>query len=189
MSRSPVVLRCADPADAPRLRELWADVLRRADAEEQAADLVRTIERVAKDPDERLVVAEVDGEICGAVLLKATELSPINSEPLVQIVSPHVFPEFRHRGAGRALMEAAATFAEERGIHLVGAASLSGSRDANRFMARLGLAPQAVLRVAATHQLRARLTPSVSRQGRQLGQLLAARRSMRRSQSVAASES
>jgi hypothetical protein len=68
----------------------------------------------------------------------------------------------------------------------VATAAASGSRDANRFMARLSLGPQAVLRIATTHAVRAKLTaqrPPVQRAGgRQLTQVLAARRSMRRSQ-------
>ena len=34
-------------------------------------------------------------------------VTPLNLEPIVQAVSPHVLPEFRRRGIGRALMEAA----------------------------------------------------------------------------------
>ena len=43
-------------------------------------------------------------------------------------------------------MEAAVTYAEERGIAHVATAAVSGSRDANRFFARLALGPHAVLR-------------------------------------------
>lgn len=189
MSRYPVTLRQADHNDAPRLRELWSDVLRKAEIGEQILDLEATITRAQESEDERLLLAEVDGQIAGAVLLKAATISPLNTEPVIQIVSPHVFPDLRRRGVGHALLEAAATFAEEKGIHLVGIASLSGSREANRFLARLGLAPQAVFRMAGTHQLRAKLSRSGVRQGRQLGQVIAARRSLRRAQSMATSDS
>ena len=124
-------------------------------------------------------------EVAGAVHLRCTTMSPINLEPLVQAISPHVFPQFRRRGVGRALMEAAVSYAEELGIGYVATAATSGSRDANRFMARLALGPQAVLRVAATPLVRAKLTaqrPAVTGSGgRPLTQVLAARRSMRRS--------
>ena len=53
-------------------------------------------------------------------------------------------------GVGKALMECAVTWAEELGIGHVATAAASGSREANRFMARLALGPQAVLRVAPT---------------------------------------
>ena len=183
MMRSLVSLRTALPSDASVLAELWADVLRRADHAERIADLVKVIEAAAESPADRLVIAEYDGEVAGAVHLRCTTMSPINLEPLVQAISPHVFPQFRRRGVGRALMEAAVSYAEELGIGYVATAASSGSRDANRFMARLALGP-AVLRVAATPLVRAKLTaqrPVTGSGGRHLTQVLAARRSMRRS--------
>jgi predicted N-acetyltransferase YhbS len=184
MMRSLVSLRLALPSDAPVLAALWTDVLRRADETERIADLVKVIESAAESPVDRLVIAEYDGEVAGAVHLRCTTMTPINLEPLVQAIAPHVFPQFRRRGVGRALMEAAVSYAEELGIAHVATAAASGSRDANRFMARLALGPQAVLRVAATHVVRAKLTaqrPVTGSGGRHLTQVLAARRSMRRS--------
>jgi GNAT superfamily N-acetyltransferase len=186
MSRSLVSLRSALPSDAPLLVELWAEVIRRADHEEQVADLLSVIEKAAEAPDERLVVAEHDGEPAGAVHLQVTTLSPLNLERVVLAISPHVLPQYRRRGVGRALMDAAVSYAEERGVAHVATAAASGSRDANRFMARLALGPQAVLRVASTHAVRSKLTaqrPALQRSGgRQLPQVLAARRSLRRNQ-------
>jgi GNAT superfamily N-acetyltransferase len=186
MIRSLVSLRSALPSDAPVLAELWSDVLRRTDRESQLEDLLTVIETAAESPVERLVVAEYDGEVAGAVHLRSTTMSPINLEPLVQAISPHVLPRFRRRGVGRALMDAAVSYAEEIGVPHVATAASAGSRDANRFMARLAFGPQAVLRVAATHVVRGKLNaqrpvPNGSR-GHHLTQVLAARRSMRRSQ-------
>ena len=66
---------------------------------------------------------------------------------------------------------------------------MAGSRDANRFMARIGLGPYAVVRVAPTHAVRSRLTayrrPASSTGARPLTQVLAARRSLRRSRASA----
>ena len=53
---------------------------------------------------------------------RPTTFSPINLEPVVQVVSPHVLPEFRRHGIGSALMQAAVEFAEELGIAHVGVA-------------------------------------------------------------------
>jgi GNAT superfamily N-acetyltransferase len=187
VTRSSVVLRDAVPADAAGLVSLWEGVLRRGEREDQLQDLTGIIAATATDPDSRLVVAEQDGVMAGAVYLRVATATPINLEPIVQAVSPHVLPEFRRRGVGLALMEAATEFAEERGIGHVASASLSSSRDANRFLARLGLGPQAVLRAAPTATLRSRLVsrrPALARpRGRQLGQVLAARRSQRRRES------
>lgn len=187
MMRTLVTLRCAELSDAAFLATLWSDSVRRADRHDQVADLELVIKAAAQSPDQRVVVAEYDGEPAGAVFLNVTTLSAINLEPVVQALSPHVLPQFRRHGVGRTLMEAAVSFAEEVGVTHLATAAASGSRDGNRFLARLALAPQAVLRVAPTQVVRGRLTaqrPSLQRgergAGRHLGQVLAARRSMRR---------
>ena len=86
--RSPVQLRSAHDTDAPALVDLWSDVLRRGDRSQQVAEVGHVIDRVSAMPEERVVVAEVDGQVVGAVHLKTTTFSPINLEPVVQVVSP-----------------------------------------------------------------------------------------------------
>lgn len=185
MSRASVVLRTASSSDAVALRELWSDVLRPTTREEQVADVLTILELADVDPDVKVVVAEIDGQVVGAVHLQAGVVSTLNLERMVQAFAPHVMPGHFRRGVGSALMEAATAFAEERGIGLVGAAALSASRDANRFFARLSMGPIAVLRVASTVGLRQRLpgvrptrtsgTPS----SRHIDKVLAARRGRR----------
>jgi GNAT superfamily N-acetyltransferase len=118
------------------------------------------------------------------VHLRAATLSPLNLEPVVQTISPHVFPEYRRHGVGRALMEASVAFAEELGIAHVATAVVAGSRDANRYMARLTLGPYALLRVAPVNTVRARLAsrrPALARPAaRPLTRVLEARRSQRK---------
>jgi GNAT superfamily N-acetyltransferase len=188
MSRSLVSLRCAELSDAPALAELWCDALRRADRQDHIADLELVIKKAAASPEQRLLVADHDGAVAGAILLRVTSLTPINLEQVVQAISPHVFPQYRRHGIGRLLMESAVSFAEELGVAHVGTAAASGSRDANRFMARLGLGPHAMLRLAPTAAVRAKLTAQrpvlAATSGRHLTRVLAARRSMRRAQTT-----
>lgn len=185
MSRASVVLRTASPDDAVALRELWSDVLRPTTREEQLSDVLAILTAAAADPDARVVVAEIDGQVVGAVHLRAGVVSTLNLERMVQAFAPHVMPGHHRRGVGTALMEAATAFAEERGIGLVGGAALSASRDANRFFARLSMGPVAVLRVASTAGLRQRLPgirPSRSpgtASNRHIDKVLAARRGRR----------
>lgn len=191
MSRSLVTMRVAELGDAPVLAELWTDAMRRADLRDHIGDLELIIKAASASPEQRLIVALCDGVLAGAVLLRVSTLTSLNLEPTVQAISPHVFPQFRRRGIGQALMECAVAFAEEIGVgHLTTAAS-SGSRDANRFMARLALGPHATLRLAPTHAVRAKLAAArpatAGPNGRQLTRVLAARRSMRRTQSGARS--
>lgn len=181
--RPSITLRTAEIADAPALAELWAEHLRRGEAHDQLHDVVTVLERTDTDPNERVVLAEYDGQVAGAVHLRAATVSSLNLEPVVQVLSPAVLAEHRRHGIGRMLMEAAVQFAEERGVGYVATAAATGSRDANRFMARLALSPVATLRIGPTALFRARI--DAARKGarpspRQLTQVVAARRSMRR---------
>lgn len=182
MSRSSVTLRDATLADVEHLAALWQPFLRR-DTGEHLNDLARAIETAGDKPGQRLVVSEYDGDFAGAVFLRTSTYSPVNPEPVVQAHNLAVVAAHRRRGVGKALMECAVTWAEELGISHVGTATSSGSREANRFMARLALGPQAVLRMAPTHAVRARL--AASRPGaRQVTQVLAARRSARHARAL-----
>ena len=160
MSRTPVTVRAAGPADVASLRELWSDILRKVGLDEQLADVARVVAEADASETRCLAVAEVDGEVAGAVYLEATTFTPLNLEPAVLAVSPHVFQQFRRKGVGSALMEAACRFAEQRGITHVQTAAAAEARDANRFLARLSFAPQAMLRAATTSAVRARLPQS-----------------------------
>ena len=184
MSRTAVSLREATPADAQFLAELWADVLRRADRQDQVADLEIIVKSSAESAEQRLVVADYDGEPAGAVLLRVGSVSPLDLTPCVQALAPHVLPGSRRKGVGRTLMDAAVTWAEELGIAHVATTAPASSRQGNRFMARLSLGPVAVFRVASAPAIRAKLTAQAPRTqrrsgGRPVGQVLAARRSLR----------
>lgn len=182
--RSQVVLRPVVDDDAPALVALWDGALRRGDGEQQLVDVRRVVARVATSSEERLIVAELDGRVVGAVHLEATTISPINLEPVLRITSPHVLPECRRHGIGRTLIEAATAYAEERSIGQVATAVLAGARDSHRFMARLGLGRAAVFRIAPTALVKCRLGAHRAvppRRSRQLTKVIAARRSMRRS--------
>jgi GNAT superfamily N-acetyltransferase len=176
MSRSNLSPRIACREDAPVLAELWSDVLRRADRSEQVADLELVIKGAAASPEQRFVVVEVEGRIAGAVFLRLTTQSPLNLEPCVQSIQPRVFDEFRRRGVGRTLMEAAVEYAEENGVLHVSTAVPATSRDANRFMARLALAPVATVRMAPTSAVRTRITPPSAGPSRPTPRALVTRR-------------
>ena len=181
MSRTPVTVRAAEASDVASLRELWGDILRKGGLDEQLADVAGIVATADSRDDQCVAVAEVDGEVAGAVYLEATTFTPLNLEPAVLAVSPHVFQQFRRKGVGSALMEVACRFAEQHGITHIQTAAAAEARDANRFMARLSFAPQAMLRAATTSAVRARLPQShqvtqaaTSRQ--RIDRVLAARR-------------
>ncbi len=189
MGRSSIALRSAVATDVEFLADLWCDAVRRADRAEQVADLEAVVKRAGASLDERVVVAEYDGERAGAVLLRVGTVSALNLEPAVHVVSPHVALEFRRRGVGRVLMDAAVAFGDEMGVETMVTAVSTGARESNRFMARLALGPLATLRIAPVAAVGARVSaqrPGAGPvgAGRERTRLLAARRSLRRSRAT-----
>jgi GNAT superfamily N-acetyltransferase len=189
--RSPVHIRDASPEDATALVEVWG--AGRTTGHEGSPPALpeasASVARISEDPDQRLVVAFIDSQVAGAVHLTRGVLTPIHGDAAVYVGHLQVIDSFRRHGVGRALIEAAVTWAEELNIPHVLAAAAVTSRDANRFMARLGFGQVAVLRGATVTALRAKLPvepPAAARVGarshRSVGQVLVQRRSLRRSQ-------
>lgn len=192
MSRQPVHVRDATADDAPALLRIWSEFARPGQGDRPGAAGTRTdadtaIARIDADPDQRLLVAVYGETVVAAAHLTCSYVSPIHRESTVHLTHLHVLEEFRRHGAGKALIGAAVTWAEERGAsHVLAAASVQ-SRDANRFMARLGLSQFAMVRSASVATLRARMPVEppaaamvTSRNHRSVGQVLAQRRSQRR---------
>ncbi len=192
MSRNPVHVRDAVPEDAEALLEVWGDFRRTGGDRSQAAaesEAASALARIAAAPDERLLVGLVDDTLVGAAHLTRAGISPIHSEAAIHVSHLHVLGGYRRRGVGKALMEAAVSWAEEKDTHHLIAAASVHSRDANRFMARLGLTQIAVVRGATIPALRAKMPVEppagamvTSRNHRSVGQVLAQRRLQRRAQ-------
>lgn len=193
MIRSAVNIGDAAPHDADALVEVWGAPADRGQHGEDSAhatqEVTAAIDRIDADPDQRLLVARIDDQVAGAVHLVRAPLSPVHSDSAVYVMHLQVIESFRRHGAGRALMEATLCWAEEKDTAHVVAAASSASRDANRFMARLGLGQIAVVRGATVAAMRAKLPvepPAAARLGtrshRNVGQVLAQRRSLRRAQ-------
>jgi GNAT superfamily N-acetyltransferase len=191
VSRSPLHIRDASPEDVTALVEVWgAGRTTGPDGSPPALpEASASVARISEDPDQRLVVAFIDSQAAGAVHLTRGLLTPIHGDGAVYVGHLQVVDGFRRHGVGRALIEAAVTWAEEMNIAHVLAAAAVTSRDANRFMARLGFGQVAVLRGATVTALRAKLPvepPAAARVGarshRSVGQVLVQRRSLRRSQ-------
>jgi len=188
--RSPVHIRDATPDDSDALVEVWGGATTRTSDDTTPPALgeaAASLARIAADPDQRLLIAHLDGQVGGAVHLLRAPLSPLHSDTAIYVMHLQVVDEFRRHGVGRALIEATLTWAEEKDTTHVVAAASATSRDANRFMARLGLSQIAVVRGSTVAALRARLPvepPAAARVGtkshRSVGQVLARRRSMRR---------
>ncbi len=183
-------VRDATLEDVAALLEIWSTLSRAGDrAPTPQAEAAAAVARCAADSDQRLVVAVLEGQVVGAAQFFRAPISPIASEMGVHVAHLQVRDGARRHGVGRALMESAVCWAEEKDTEHVLAAASGASRDANRFMARLGLAQVAVVRAATVAALRQRMPvepPAAARMGsrshRSVGQVLAQRRSQRRSQ-------
>lgn len=195
MSRGPVQVRDATPDDAESLLEVLTDLARRTHAERfpaesPAVEAATAVARIAADPDQRLIVGILEDRVVGAAHLTRGPLSPLHCEQAIHITHLRVLPDFRRHGVGHALVEATVRWAEEKDTGQVLAAASASSRDANRFLARLGLTQVATVRRATVSALRAKLpveTPAAARVGntrshRSVGQVLVHRRSLRRAQ-------
>lgn len=167
MSRTRVRVRTATPDDIEALVGLAGDArdlgaVRGRAAARRGPDRARTqCEKLLADADHRVVVAvdEADGVI-GAAVLSAESAGGLLDPPSVYVSHLLVGLEHRKRGAGRALVAAAAAYAEEIGVDSVVVGVAPTGRDANRFFARLGFAPLVIRRIAPLAALRRSLASS-----------------------------
>ena len=159
MARNPVHVRDALPQDAAVLVGMWRQNTETSSrlAAPRVDAAQRAIGHLALDPDQRLVVAEVHDEVVGVAHLVRAPWSPIHEETTVRVSHLFVDAAHRRRGVGRALLAAATTWADEKQIgHLTINVSAS-ARDANRFLARLGIASIATVRAVRVSALKERL--------------------------------
>ena len=187
----PVHVRDALEGDALELSRLWVDLVAHPGAD-QVGDAPETIVakallRIADEDLGRVLVAEIDGTIVGCAFLRVGLVSPLDHGRVAQLSHVQVADGFGRQGVGTALFEATLTWAEQTGMDSVLTAVPPNHREANRFLARLGFSPVASLRGGSVAALRARLPlppAAVARQpgrtGRNVGQVVAARRSQRR---------
>jgi ribosomal protein S18 acetylase RimI-like enzyme len=126
------------------------------------AALAQRYTEAIEDPERHLVLAVGgrDGEPeepLGMALLTIASANALLDIPAVHVSHAVVSDKHRRRGAGKALVAAAAAYAEEHGIEQLVVSVHPGSRDAARFFARLGFAPLAVRRTAPVSVVRRRL--------------------------------
>jgi len=116
------------------------------------------------DPHRHLVVVTgEEEEPLGMALFTVAPANALLDLPAVHVSHAVVADRHKRRGAGKALVNAAVSFAEERHLEQVVVSVHPGSREANRFFARLGFAPLAVRRVAPVSLVRWRLAQLESR--------------------------
>lgn len=175
MARSAVRVRDAGPADLDTLLDFASRVLESGDPSSRsplARLAVGAMEqsqrdryaRLLSDPEHRvLLVVDDQQRTVGAAVVSVDMVSALLTLPVVY-VSHFVVPELeRDRAVGRALVEAATTFAEEIGAEHVVVGLNPAGRESNRFFARLGFTPLVMRRIASVPTLRRALTDTSAR--------------------------
>lgn len=163
MARVYVVVRAAEQHDVPALVALWGELKRCGALTPRHAALADDrhiddrVRRLLDRPGSRILLAFVADEAVGMTMLTTVPLGALNETPCVQVEYTVVAEAHRRRGVGRALMGAAAAYAEEIGAEQVTVTVAPSSREANRFYAQLGLVPLSVRRVAPAAALRRRI--------------------------------
>ena len=189
MSRSLVAMREATLADVELLAELWQPFLRRGTADEPLQRR-RHRDRATRATDRASGSwsREYDGGFAGAVFLKAAAYSPVNSEPVLQVhnlarrARP---PPARHRQGAAGVLRSPGPRSSGSGTSRPRPRPAPARPTASWRGSRSGRRPCCGSRRPAPC---APSSPSRQSAGRQVTQVLAARRSLRSSRSVAGRE-
>lgn len=161
MPRTAVVVRDAVAGDTDALLHIWSDFTSGGQEQDRgmssAEQVERSLIRLQTEPCERLVVAVVDDAPVGVAHFRRAPISPLHDEDAVHVGYLHVLSGFRRRGVGKSLLHAAAEWAEAKDSKHVVASVAANAREANRFLARLGLGQVAVVRATTVAGLRCKL--------------------------------
>ncbi len=110
------------------------------------------------NPARRVVLAVAEADLVVGMAVLSVDLGgELLDVPIVRVSHLVVDRDHRRRGAGRALVAAAGSYAEQVGVEHVTVGAPTTDREANRFLARLGFAPVVVRRVAPLPVLRRHL--------------------------------
>ena len=124
-------------------------------------------------------IAFVDSRPAGYLVLSDSTRSLIVDSPCVSIDMLYVDPAHRRLGVGRSLLSAASRYADRQGAEHVASLVPAQDRDANRFFARLGFAPETVRRVTSSATLQRKLAGEPRPARLAIDQVIARRRDLR----------
>jgi ribosomal protein S18 acetylase RimI-like enzyme len=162
VSRANVRVRPASTEDVPALVEVIQSINVGTGAfsgrplqDTSTEHLTERLREIIEQDDRILLVATDDaGGVAGLLAARSDDIGAIDLTPVLHITHLTVVPAQRRRGIGRALLAAAVHLADEAGTEHVLATAAAGSREGNRYLARIGFAPLVVHRIASTAVLR-----------------------------------
>ncbi len=160
MGRAVVSVQRVDESLHPQFIELWIAHRVEGGTTPEAAQrlaLDGTLRNALCRNDICAFIAFVEDRPAGYVVLSDSSRSLLVASPCVSIDMLFVHSDLRRQGVGRALLTAAGRYADREGCEHLTSAVPAGDRDANRFFARLGFAPETVRRVASAAALQRKL--------------------------------
>ena len=182
MGRSLVTVQRVDAGLQARFIELWINHRIEGGTTPEAAHRLAadgTLRRALARDDICALIAFWDGLPVGYVVLAGTTRSLLVESPCLSIDMMYVREDYRRQGVGKALLAAVSRHADRVGCeHLVSAVPAQ-DRDANRFFARLGFAPETVRRVTSSATLQRKLSGDQRAQRYSLDKVLQRRRDVR----------
>lgn len=190
MGRTVISVRKVDVDLHSQFIELWITHRIEAGTTPEAAQrlaLDGTLRTALQRNDIYAFIAFVDDRAAGYVVLADSTRSLLVNSPCVSIDMLFVHPELRRTGVGKALLGAAGRHADRQGAEHLASAVPAQNREANRFFARLGFAPETVRRVTSTTTLQRKLSGEPRGQRYSLDQVLQRRRDVRTKAARAAS--
>jgi GNAT superfamily N-acetyltransferase len=101
-----------------------------------------------------LLAEDENHNAVGILAARHDRVGAIDLTPVLHVTHLMVHPQHRRRGIGRVLLGAAVQLADAEGIEHVLTTAAAGSREGNRYLARIGFAPLVVHRIAPTATLR-----------------------------------
>ena len=137
-----------------------------------------TLRHALQRNDVAAFIAFVDSRPAGYLVLSDSTRSLLVDAPCVSIDMLYVDPAHRRLGVGRTLLAAASRYARDR-LGTVASLVPAQDRDANRFFARLGFAPETVRRVTSSATLQRKLAGEPGPTRVAIDQVMARRRDLR----------
>ena len=136
-------IRKAEPSDIPRILELYHQLsITTAPAElniKVSHEYYRTIlDRINNFPGMSLLVAAVDGEVVGSLVLVIVPNLAHRGLPWAVVENVIVDESRRRSGIGRLMMEYAVTEAKKAGCYRISLDSNNVRKDAHKFYESLG---------------------------------------------------
>ena len=140
-----MTFREATAADLPEIVRLLADdplgATRETPGAEVPEEYLTAFAAIQKDPNNAVIVAEVDGEIAGTLQLTYIPGLTYGGGERAQIEGVRVVSEQRGQGVGHALIDWAVDQARARGCRLVQLTTDRQRPDAIRFYQKMGFRP------------------------------------------------